>query len=157
VLSWTTACFYVFGRLFLKRFALCYRNVVCLSLCPVCDVRALWPNGWTDQDETWQAGRPRAWPHCVRWGLSSPSPEGAQPPIFGPYPLPPNGCIAQDATWYGGRPRPRRLCVRWGRRSLPKKGAEPPTFSAHVYYSYVVISLEHCTGVRRYWFVQVQV
>ena len=25
----------------------------CLSVCPVCDVRALWPNGWTDQDETW--------------------------------------------------------------------------------------------------------
>jgi len=27
--------------------------------CPVlsvCDVRALWPNGWTDQDETWHAG-----------------------------------------------------------------------------------------------------
>jgi len=30
--------------------------------CPVlfvCDVDALWPNGWTDQDETWHAGRPR--------------------------------------------------------------------------------------------------
>ena len=37
----------------------------CLSVCPVCDVRALWPNGWTDQDETWLAGRPRPWPHCV--------------------------------------------------------------------------------------------
>ena len=23
-----------------------------LSVCPVCDVRALWPTGWTDQDET---------------------------------------------------------------------------------------------------------
>jgi len=30
-------------------------SVRCLS-CPVCDVRALWPNGWTDQDETWHAG-----------------------------------------------------------------------------------------------------
>ena len=61
------------GRPFVKRFALCYRSVVCpvcLS-CPVCDVRALWPNGWTDQDETWRAGRPRPrpWPHCVRWAL----------------------------------------------------------------------------------------
>ena len=27
---------------------------VCLS-CPVCDVGALWPNGWMDQDETWHA------------------------------------------------------------------------------------------------------
>jgi len=40
------------------------------DVCPVCDVRALWPNGWTDQDETWHAGRPRPWPHCVRWGPS---------------------------------------------------------------------------------------
>ena len=28
----------------------------CLSVLSVCDVRALWPNGWTDQDETWHAG-----------------------------------------------------------------------------------------------------
>jgi len=60
----------IFGRPFVKRFALCYRTVVCLSVCPVCDVRAQWPNGWMDQDETWQAGRPRPWPHCVRWGPS---------------------------------------------------------------------------------------
>ena len=31
---------------------------VCLS-CPVCDVGVLWPNGWMDQYETWQAVRPR--------------------------------------------------------------------------------------------------
>jgi len=71
---------------------------VCLSVCPVWDVRALWPNVWTDQDETWQAGRPRTWPHCVRWKPSSTSPKGAQPPIFGPYPLRPNGRMDQDAT-----------------------------------------------------------
>jgi len=70
----------VFGRPFVKRFALCYRSVVC-PVCPVCDVRALWPNGWTDQDETWLAGTPRPWPHCVRWGPSSPSPKGAQLPL----------------------------------------------------------------------------
>ena len=29
------------------------------------------PNGWMDQDETWHGGRPRARPHCVRWGPSS--------------------------------------------------------------------------------------
>jgi len=106
----------VFGRPFVKRFALCYRYVVCLScpVCPVCHVRALWPNGWTDQDETWQAGRPRPWPHCVRWGPSSPSPKGHSPQIFGPFLLWPNGWMDQDATWYGGRPRPTRHCVRWG-------------------------------------------
>jgi len=98
---------------------------VCLSVCmPVCDVRALWPNGWTDH-----AGRPRPLPHCVTWGPSSPSPKGAQPPIFGPYLLRPNGCMHQDATWYGCRPQPRGLCVRW-RSSLPsqKWGRSPPNF-----------------------------
>jgi len=88
-------------RPFVKRFALCYRSVgcpVCLSVCNVC---ALWPNVWTDQDETWHAGTPRHWPHCVRWGPSSPSRKGAQPPpIFGPYLLRPNGCVDQDVTWY---------------------------------------------------------
>ena len=47
---------------------------------PICDVCALWPNGWTDQDETWHTGRPQPWPHCARWGPSSPSSKGAQPP-----------------------------------------------------------------------------
>ena len=93
----------------------------CLSVLSVCDVRALWPNGWTDQDETWQAGRPWTWPHCVRWGPSYPSPKGHSPPIFGPYLSRPNGSMDQDATWYGARPPPRRLCVRWrvGDPALP--------------------------------------
>jgi len=52
-----------FGRPFVKRFALCYQTVVCLS---VCNVGVLWPNGSTDQDETWHARRPRPWPRCVR-------------------------------------------------------------------------------------------
>jgi len=122
-----------FGRPFVKRFALCYRSVVCpvLSVLSVCNVRALWPNRWTDQDETWHAGRPRPWPHCVRWEPSYLSPKGAQPhPIFGPYLLRPNVCVDQDATWYGARPQPRRLCVRWRPRStLPKRDRAPlPNF-----------------------------
>jgi len=55
----------VFGRPFVKRFALRYRSIVCLS---VSDVGVLCPNGWMDQDETWHGGRPRARPHCVTWG-----------------------------------------------------------------------------------------
>jgi len=81
----------IFGRPSVKRFALCYRTIVCLSypvlfsvFCPVClsvcNVGVLWPNGLADRDETWHAGRPRPWPHCVRWGPSSPHPKGAQPP-----------------------------------------------------------------------------
>ena len=102
-----------------------------LSVSPVCNVGALWPNGWTDQDKTWQAvGLTLATCHIVLDGDPAPLPQrGTVPPIFGPYLLRPNGCMDQDATWYGGRPRPRRLCVRWGPRSpLPKKEAEPPIF-----------------------------
>jgi len=51
----------------------------CLSLCAGCDVGVLWPNGSMDQDQTWHAGRPRYWPHCVRWGHSSPFHKGVQP------------------------------------------------------------------------------
>ena len=52
----------------------------CLSVLSICDVRALWPNGCTDQDETWHAGSTQRWPHCVRWGPSSPPKKGAEPP-----------------------------------------------------------------------------
>ena len=52
----------------------------CLS---VCNVGVLWPNGWMDQDETRHAGRPRPWPHCVRWRPSSPLPQkGGGAPQF---------------------------------------------------------------------------
>ena len=78
----------LFGRPFVKRFTLCYQTVV-----SVCNVRALWPNGWTDQDDTWRAGRPRPCPHCVRWGPTSPSPQRAQPPFSA------HICCGQMAAW----------------------------------------------------------
>jgi len=125
---------------------------VCLSVlpvlsCPVCDVGVLCPNGWTDQDETWRAGRPRRLTHCVRWGPSSPSPKGAQPPIFGPYLLQPNICTDQDATWCGGSPRPRRLCVRWGPRTPPQKWCRAPKFSAHVYCGQTAVWIKMVLGM----------
>jgi len=51
----------------------------CLSVPSVCNVGVLWPNGWMNQDETWQAGRPWPWLHCARWGLSSPPLKGQSP------------------------------------------------------------------------------
>jgi len=99
---WATVC---------KTVPLCYRSVAC----PVCNVRALWPNCGADQDDTWHAGRPRPWPHCVRWGPSSPS----------PCLLWPNGWMDEAGTWHGGRPHPRRLCVRWGPSASPKRGRSP--------------------------------
>jgi len=106
---------------------------VCKTLRPMLwlsdrNVGVLSPNGWTDQDETWHACRPRLRPHSVTWGPSSPSPIGAQPPQFSAHLLLPNGCMDQDATWYGGRPRHRRFCVRWGPALLSKKGADPQFF-----------------------------
>jgi len=106
----------------------------CLSVLSVCDVRPLWSNGWTDQDETWQAGRPRPWPHCVTWRPSSP-PQRGTAPNFRPI------CCGQMAAWikmslgmelglgpsdFGldGDPTPPR----------PKRGGAPKNlFSAHIY------------------------
>ena len=77
----------VFGRPFVKRFALCYRSVVCpvcLS-CPVCDVRPLWPNGWTIKMKLgMQVGLSPG--HIVLGGDRAPTPlKGHSPlPIFWP-------------------------------------------------------------------------
>jgi len=127
--------FFIFSRPLQCNVRLMSWDVVCLSV--VCNRRVLWPNGLTDQDETWHAGRP--WPkwHCVRWGPSSPSLKGhsSPPPIFGPCLLWPNGCMDHDATWYADRPGPKWHCIRWGTQLHPPKGHSSPTqfFSAHVY------------------------
>ena len=82
-----------FWATFVKRFALCYRTVV-LSCLSVCNVGVLWPNGWMDQDETWHAGRPCPWPHCVRWD-STPLPQkGQSHPQFSAH-----ICCGQMAGW----------------------------------------------------------
>ena len=121
----------VFGRPFVKRFALCYRTVV-LPVLSVCNVRVLWPNGWTDQDESWHAGRPRPWSHCVRWGPSSP-PSKMHSPQFSAH-----VCCGQRAGWnkiplgveigLG----PGDIVLDGDPAPLPKKGAGPQ-FSAYVY------------------------
>ena len=64
-------------------FLLGYRTVV-RSVLSVCGVGVLWPNGWMDQDGTWQAGRPRPRSHCIRWRPSSLFPKDAQPAHFRP-------------------------------------------------------------------------
>ena len=93
-------------------------SVRCLSVlsCHVCNIGVLWPNGWPsspspkgtqppifcpcllwsngqmDEDATWYGGtgRPRPWPHCVRWGPSSPPPKEHNPHFCGPCLLWPN-------------------------------------------------------------------
>jgi len=70
---------------------------------------------------------PPPWPHCATWGPSSPSPKGADPPIFGRCPLWHNGWMLQDGTWHGGGPWPRPHCAKWGPSSLPQKGGRAPS------------------------------
>ena len=93
-----------------------YRSVVC----PICNVGVLRPNGCMDQDDTWRGGRPRRWPHCVRWGPSSLHGKGHSSPLtFKIYRrvacvhiicIPclswPDGWMDQDQSWHEGRPRP---------------------------------------------------
>jgi len=120
----------IFGRPFVKRFALCYQTVVCLS-CPVLSVTFVHCGqtvGRTKMKLGMQVGLGHG--HNVLDGDHSTSPKGdrAPSPIFGPFLLWPNGWMHRDATWYACRPQPRGLCVRWRPSPLPKKGAEPPNF-----------------------------
>jgi len=104
----------------------------CLScpVSPVCDVCVLWLYGWMDQYETWRAGRPRPWPHCVRWGPSSPPPKGGGAPQ-----LSANICCGQMAGWIKmplGREvglSPSGIVLNGDPAPLHQKGAEPPIFS----------------------------
>jgi len=141
----------------------------CPVLC-VCDVSVLWPNGWADQDETWQCHA------CAMPCASAPvtlcyigiqlhSQKGAQQPhirklqitgagfacvriIRGPCLLWPNSWMDQDQTWHGSRPRPSPNCVKWGTSSPPPKGHASAKFSA---MSVVAKRLDEsrCSLVRR--------
>ena len=99
---------------------------------PICGPCLLWPNGWMDQDTTWQGWRPQPSRHCVRWGPSSPSKGGTASPSFWPI------YCGQTAGWikmpFGrevGLDPARQHCVRWGPSPPPQKGTAPQ-FSAHM-------------------------
>jgi len=100
----TTLPLTVFGRPFVKQFALCYRDS-CLSCLSVTFVHCGQTVGRIKMKLGVQVGLSPG--HYVLDGDSSPSQGGAEPPIFGPYLLQPNGWVDEDATWYGGRPQPR--------------------------------------------------
>ena len=72
-----------------------------LSVLSVCNVDALWPNGWTDQDETWQQVGLGPGHIALDGDPAPPPPKGHILPIFGPYQLRPNGCMDQDVTSLG--------------------------------------------------------
>ena len=116
----------VFGRPFVKRFALCYRTVVC----PVCSIPSVTlvycgqTVGRIKMKLGTQVGLGSG--HIVLDGEPGPLPQsGTDPPIFGPYQLWLNGSTNQDATWYEGRPRPRPHCITWRPSSPSEKGHSP--------------------------------
>jgi len=101
----------IFGQTFVKRFALCYRTVGCLSVClsvmlVYCGQTAV---GWIKMKLGMQVELGRG--HILLDGDPAPPPPKRHSPQFLAH-----ICCGQMAgwikiaTWYGGRPRPRRLC-----------------------------------------------
>jgi len=102
-----------------------------LSVPSDCDIGALWPNGWMDQDETPRGGRPRTTPHCVRRRPRSPSPNGGiAAPNFRPM------YCSQTAGWIK---KPLGTVVGLVPGDIVLNGdpstqkGRSPQFSAHVY------------------------
>ena len=111
-------------------------SVRCLS-CRVCDVRAQWPNSWTDQDEAWHALQVGLGPgHIVLDGDPAPPP----PKGHSPHQFSAHTCCGQMAAWIKmplGMEvglSPGDIVLDWDPVLPPKKGAEPPPkFSPHFY------------------------
>jgi len=104
------------------------------SVCPVCDVGVLWPNGWMDQDATWYSDRPQPRRHCVRWGPSCLPKKGNRSPQFSAHVY-----YGQTAGWIK-MPLgteiglgPGDIVLDWDPAPLPaKKGHSSPHFLAQV-------------------------
>jgi len=98
----------------------------CLSVClSVCNIGVLWPNGWMDQDDTWNRGRPRLRPHCVRWGPSSASQKGHSPQFLA------HVCCSEMAGWIK-MPLGTEVDLGPGDTVLDGDPAQSPQFLAHV-------------------------
>jgi len=123
------------------------RCLSCLFVCPVCDVDVLRPNGWMDQDETCHAGRPRPWPHCVRWGSRFPSPKGHSLQFSARI------CCGQMAGWIkmplGMEVGPGDFVLDGNSAPLPEKGAgPPPPVAAHVYCGQTAGWIQMALGMK---------
>ena len=92
----------VFGRPFVKRFALCHRSVVCLSVLTCVSVTFVHCGQTVGRIKTKLGKQVGLIPgHMVLDGDPAPLPKkGAEPlsPIFGPCPLWPNGWMDRDGT-----------------------------------------------------------
>ena len=89
----------IIGRPFVKRFALCYRSVVC----PVLSVTFVHCGQTVRRIKMKLGMQVDLGPgHIVLDGDPAPPPQrGTAPTQFSAHMLRPNGCMDQDATWYG--------------------------------------------------------
>ena len=107
-----------------------------------------------DQGETWPAGRPRPWAHCVGWGPSSPSSNRGRAPQFLAH-----TCCGQMAGWInmslGTKVDldPSDIVLDWDPAPLPKKGAESPIFGPYLLWpnSSMDQDATWCGGRPRPW------
>jgi len=115
----------IFGRPFVKRFALCYRTVVlsCLSVTLVYSDQTV---GRIKMKLGVQVGLGPG--HIVLDGDRGPLPQRGRAPNFRYMCIVPKGWMDQYATWYGCRPRLRPHCVRWEPSSPSQKGGTAQTF-----------------------------
>ena len=123
----------------------------CRPVCPVqsvCDVGVLCPNSWTDQDETRHVGnRLWPWPHCVRWGASSPFPKEHIPQFLA------HILCRKMAGWIKMPPGrevglgPSDIVLAGDPAPLPKKG-QSPQFSAHVCWGQTAVWIKIPLGME---------
>jgi len=140
----------IFGRPFVKRFALCYRTVACLSVLSCLSVTLVYCSqtiGWIKMKLGMEVGLGQV--HIVLDGNPAPPQKrGAQLPIFDPCLLWPNGWMDQHATWYRDMPQPRRHCVRWNPAPSPEKRGHSTQFSAHAYCGQTAVCIRISLGTK---------
>ena len=119
------SCMKSFGRLFVKRFALCYRTHRCpvsLTVLSVCNVGVLWPK-WLKMKLGMEVGLGPG--DIALDGDPAPPTKGGRnsSPHVGPC-IWPNSLMDQDASWYKDMPGP------WLHPAPPERGtaASSPSF-----------------------------
>ena len=121
----------IFGRPFVKRFALCYQTVVCLSVC--FSVTLMHCGQMVGRIKIKRGLHVGLGPGQIvlDGDPASPPQKAGATPNFRTISVVAKWLHGSRCLLVGGRPWPRRLCVRWGPSSSSPKKAQPP-FSANV-------------------------